>query len=100
MSGDKQTVHIVKKYQHGWVVRDPESDTTTFLSNTELAEKGWIPSETPPQNIKRPPASAPRVILVPSERPRSMSTRNADSDPNWRDRSFGLSQSAPESSTR
>lgn len=96
MSTDRQSVHIVHKYNHGWVVRDPQTDTVTFLSNTELVDKGWISHDTRGGGSKSPPVSAPKVIVVPSGRPRSFSVRNADNDPNWRDRSFGLSQSAPE----
>ncbi len=91
MSAECPNFYVVKKYNHGWLLRDPKNNTVLFLTNEQLAQRGFISYETKPS---KPPSSAPKVIIVPTRLRRSLSARRADTDPDWRARPQ-LSQSAP-----
>jgi hypothetical protein len=77
--------YVVRKYNHGWVIRDPKTDHVSFYTNEELAQKGYISREL---KIVLPPASAPKVIIAPTE-PLKRTTK-AELNPDWRSRDILL----------
>lgn len=60
-------MNVIKKRTDGWVVKDPTTRMTYFLSNEQLEKLGVLVKS---KQTLTPPKDAPKVIIVPSHRPR------------------------------